>query len=66
MGKVIVALLATLAAVWILVCFVGPAKMSSTALDVPATQHTHSFPITWTLVAVGVCGLLVWRAVKGK
>ncbi len=66
MGKIIVALLATMAAVWLLVCFVGANKMASTALDVPATSHTHAFPITWTLVAVGVCGLLVWRAVKGK
>lgn len=66
MGKLIVGLLATLAAVWLVVCFVGVNKMTSTAYNVPATEHTHSFPITYTLVAFGVCGLVVWRVLKGK
>lgn len=66
MGKFIVGLLATLAAVWLVVCLFGASKMASTAVDVPATEHTHSFAVTWTVVAFGVCGLLVWRLVKGK
>lgn len=66
MGKFLVAILATLAAVWLVVYFVGVSKMASTAVDVPGTSHTPAFGVTWTLLVAGVLGLLVWRTVKGK
>ena len=66
MGKVIVAVLATLAALTLVVYFVGASRMTGTALDVPATEHTHSFAITWTMVACAGLGLVIWRVVKGK
>ncbi len=66
MGKFLVAVLATLAAVWMVVYFVGPARMTGTAFSVPATEHTHSFGITWTLLVGGVLGFFIWRTVKGK
>lgn len=66
MWKFIVGLLATLAALGILVKFVGSQSMSTTALNVPGTEHTPGFGLTWTLVCGGVLAFGVWRILKGK
>lgn len=66
MKKAIITILATMAACWLLVTFVGAARMTSTAVTVPATEHTHSFPITYTVVAALVVGFVFWRWAKNK
>lgn len=66
MGKVIVAVLATCAALGILFHLFGNNVFGQTAVTVPGTAHTSSFGITWTLVVGGVIGFAVWRIVKGK
>ena len=66
MGKVIVILLALAAVMGILFHFVGAGHMGTTAVVVPGTEHTPTFPITWTLVCGGLAGVFIWRIVKGK
>lgn len=66
MGKFFVGLLAVGAALGIIVHLVGAHRMTTTALSVPATEHTSAFPITWTLVCGGVLAFGVWRILKGK
>lgn len=66
MGKFIVAVLATLCVLGILVHFFGSASMGSTAVNVPGTEHTPGFGITWMLAVGVIGGLLIWRTVKGK
>ncbi len=66
MGKFLVAVLATVAAVWMVVYFVGASRMTQVAVDVPGTHHTPAFGITWTLLVGGVLGFFIWRIVKGK
>lgn len=62
MGKFLVALLATMAALWLLALVVGGSKMGATAFNMP---HFHT-PISWALVAGGLIGFTVWRIVKSK
>ncbi len=66
MGKVLVAILATMAALALVVYFVGASRMTQTAFNVPGTEHTHPFSVTWTLVCGGLIGFAIWRIVKGK
>jgi hypothetical protein len=66
MGKVIVAILATLAALSIAVYLVGANRMASTAYQVPGTEHTPTFGITWTIIGALVIGGLIFKVVKGK
>lgn len=66
MGKFIVVVLATLALLGILVHFFGAGSMGSTAINVPMTEHTPGFGITWMLAVGAIGGLVVWRIVKGK
>ena len=66
MGKLFVALLATLAALAILVHFMGQSRMGSTAFSVPGSEHTSPFSVPWVLVCGGLIGFAVWRIVKGK
>ena len=66
MGKFLVGLLAVCAAFALLVHFVGSSRMGTTALNVPGTDHTPSFGLTWGLVCGGVIAFGVWRILKGK
>ena len=66
MGKLIVAFLATCAALAVVIHFVGANRLASTAVTVPGTEHTPTFGITWTLVCGGVIAFAIWRIVKGK
>lgn len=66
MGKFLVGLLAVCAALGLIVHFVGARSMSTTALNVPGTEHTPAFGLTWTLVCGGVLAFGVWRILKGK
>ena len=50
MGKWLVIILATCAALGILVHLVGHHNMGATALQVPSTEHTPTFAITWFVV----------------
>ncbi len=61
MGKILVVVLATMAALWLVFLMVGP-KMGDTAFHVP---HFGS-PVSWMMV-VGACvGYGFYRIVKGK
>lgn len=62
MGKFLVALLATMAALWLIAIAVGGSKMGETAFHLP---HFHT-PVSWALVVGGVLGFAMWRIVKGK
>ena len=64
MGKALVIILATCAALGILVHFMGQGTMGGTALAVPATQHTPTFAITWFVVGGLVLGGLFYKLVK--
>ena len=64
MGKWIVIILATCAALGMLVHFVGGAAMGGTALQVPATQHTPTFAITWFIIGGLVVSGLFYKLVK--
>ena len=59
--KAIVAVLATLAVVWILCIMVGPG-MGHVAFHLPVL----GWAMTWTVLAFIVVGFLSWRVVKGK
>lgn len=61
MGKVIVALLATVAALWLAFLVVGP-QLGNHAFSVP---H-FGWNITWTMVVGGCVGYAFYRIVKGK
>lgn len=61
MGKVLVALLATIAGLWLVCLVVGP-QIGGHAFSVP---H-FGWNVTWTMV-VGAClGGLFYKLVKGK
>ena len=64
MGKFIVIILATCAALGILVHFLGQGTMGGTALAVPATQHTPTFAISWFIIGGLVCGGLFYKLIK--
>lgn len=66
MGKIIVVILATLAALGILAFFLGYHRLALTAFNVPATQHTPPFGVTWIIVLGSVVGYGIYRVVKGK
>lgn len=66
MGKALVIVLATLAGLGILVYCVGGTRMSTTALNVPGTEHTPAFGITWTVIGALVLGGVFYKLVKGK
>lgn len=66
MGKVLVIILATCAALGILVHFFGSASMASTAMTVPGTQHTPSFGLSWFIIGGLVVGGVFYKLVKGK
>jgi hypothetical protein len=66
MGKVLVIILATCAALAVCVHFVGGSRMASTALSVPGTEHTPAFGITWTVIGALVIGGIFYKLVKGK
>lgn len=63
MGKAIIGIIATLAICWVLFLYVGQ-RMTTAAVNVPATEHTSAFPITWMLLAFVGVGIVVWRVVK--
>ena len=63
MGKWLVIILATCAALGILVHFVG-SGMGATALQVPSTQHTPTFAITWFVIGGVVLGGLFYKLIK--
>jgi hypothetical protein len=66
MGKLLVIVLATCAALWAVGHFVGWHRLASVAFTVPGTEHTPTFGITWTMM-VGACvGYGVYRIVKSK
>lgn len=66
MGKVLVIILATCAALAVCVHFVGASRMASTAVSVPPTDHTPAFGITWTILGALVIGGVFYKLVKGK
>jgi len=66
MGKWLVVILATCAALGILVHLFGASHMASTAVSVPGTEHTPSFGITWTILGFVLVGGLFYKLVKGK
>lgn len=66
MGKWLVIILATCAALGILVHLFGASHMAATAVNVPGTSHTPSFGITWTIMGALVVGGLFYKLVKGK
>ena len=66
MGKFLVGLLATCAAMVVLTHVVGAGRLASTAVNVPPTAHTGGFPVSWTLVCGGVIVFGIRRTLKGK
>lgn len=66
MGKALVVVLATLAALAFVVYFVGASRVGSVAVDVPSTTHSPAFGVTWTVILLGGFGLMFWKIVKGK
>ena len=64
MGKWLVILLATAAALAILVHFFGGGAMGSAALHVPSTEHTPTFGVTWYVIGGLVLGGLFYKLVK--
>lgn len=60
MGKILVVILATCAALGILAAFFGVPKLSSTAFNV------GTFGVSWFMVCGGVLGYGIYRIVKGK
>lgn len=64
MGKFIVGILACMAALGIIVHFFGTQKLGITAFNVPATEHTSTFGVSWYFVCGGLIALGVWRALK--
>lgn len=65
MGKILVIILATCAALAVCVHLFG-ARMGSTALTVPGTEHTPAFGLTWTIIGALVIGGVFYKVVKGK
>lgn len=61
MGKVLVAILATMAALWLAFLFIGP-KLGGHAFDVP---H-FGWGVTWTMVAGAGLGYVFYKIAKGK
>jgi hypothetical protein len=66
MGKVLVIILATCAALGIMVHLFGGARLASTALTIPGTDHTPTFGITWTVLGALLIGGIFYKLVKGK
>ena len=64
MGKILVIVLATCAALGILVHFLGHHSLASTALQVPGTEHTPTFAITWFVVGGLLLGGLFYKLIK--
>lgn len=64
MGKALVIILATCAALGILVHFFGSAAMGGAAVHVPGTQHTPTFAVTWFVVGGLVIGGLFYKLIK--
>lgn len=60
MGKLFVTLLATCAALGLMVAFFGAPRLTSTAFNV------GTFNVSWFLVCGGLVGYGIWRIVKGK
>lgn len=61
MGKILVIILATMAACWLVFLMVGP-SMSHTAFNIP---HFGS-PVSWMMVVGGCIALGVYKIIKGK
>ena len=61
MGKIIVVVLATVAALWLTFLLVGP-RLGEHAFNVP---H-FGWNITWTMVAGACLGGIIYKIVKGK
>ena len=66
MGKILVIILATLAALSLCVFLFGGARMAGTAFTVPGSEHTPAFGVTWTIIGALVIGGLFYKVVKGK
>ncbi len=64
MGKWLVILLATACALGILVHFLGHHSLSTTALQVPGTEHTPTFGVTWFVIGGLIFGGLFYKLVK--
>ncbi len=66
MGKIIVVILATCAALGICAYFLGAHRLAGTAFNVPATEHTGAFGVSWFLVLGACVGFGIYKVVKGK
>ena len=66
MGKFIVGILACMAALGIAVYFLGAHRLGITAFNVPATEHTSTFAVSWYFVLGGCIAFGIWRILKGK
>jgi hypothetical protein len=64
MGKAFVIILATCAALGILVHFLGAGAMASTAVTVPGTEHTPAIGLTWTILGALIIGGVFYKLVK--
>ena len=64
MGKWLVIFLAAAAALGVLAHLVGRHNLATTALQVPGTEHTPTFAITWFVVGGLVLSGLFYKLVK--
>jgi len=64
MGKAFVIILATCAALGILVHFLGHGTMGATAVTVPGTEHTPAFGLSWFIIGGLICGGVFYKLVK--
>jgi hypothetical protein len=65
MGKILVIILATCACLWLAFMLVGT-RLTNTAFNVPGTEHTPAFGVTWTIILGAGVGYVIYRIVKGK
>lgn len=64
MGKFLVIILATAAALGILVHFLGHHSLATTAVTVPGTEHTPAFGLTWFVIGGLIFGGLFYKLIK--
>lgn len=64
MGKALVIILATCAALGILVHFLGHHSLATTAVTVPGTEHTPAFAVTWFVIGGLIFGGLFYKLIK--
>ena len=64
MGKWLVIILATCAALGVLAHLVGRQSLATTAVHVPGTEHTPTFGLTWFVIGGVVITTLFYKLVK--